>query len=77
MEVNREAHVRGSVLVSVGFPESKAAAGIIFLKDREKDVVKDSHPGERAANVCLPTAHFRIEFESHQPREPVFKPTGE
>ena len=28
------------VLVSVGFPESKAAVGVIFFKDREKDVEK-------------------------------------
>jgi hypothetical protein len=76
LEVVCKAHVWGCVFVSVGFPESKAAVGVIFFKDREKDV-EDRYPGERAAYVSLPTAHFCIEVESLQPREPVFEPTGE
>ena len=72
----RKGHVWGSVLVSVGFPESKAAMGIVVFKNREKDD-KDGDPGEGAADISLPTAHFCIEVQSRKSHESVFKPTGE
>jgi len=71
LEVVREAHVWGSILVSIGFPESKSAMGVVVFKNREKDV-KDSDPGEGAADISLPTAHFRIEVESLKSLESVF-----
>ena len=76
MEVVRKANVWGSILVAIGFPESKSAMGVIVFKNREKDV-KDSDPGEGAAYVSLPTAHFRIEVKSLKSLESIFKPAGE
>ena len=57
LDVVCKAHIRGCVLVSVGFPESKAAVGIIFFKDRKKDV-EDSYPGAVSyTHLTLPTIY--------------------